>query len=709
MKLIITEKPSVARTIAEVIGATHKKNGYLEGNGYLISWCIGHLVELVEADAYKDEWKKWSYETLPIIPEKWQHSIKPNTQKQYKILEELLHKEDVSEVICATDAGREGELIFRLVYLQAGCKKPIKRLWISSMEEAAISGGLKNLKPGSEYENLYQSALCRSKADWLVGINGTRLFTVLYGGKTLKVGRVQTPTLAMLVEREEKIRSFVKEQYFITHLLCEGLDAVTDRIDEKKSAERIAGACQNGQALVVSLVKEEKNVNPPKLYDLTTLQRDANRLLGYTAKQTLEYTQSLYEKKLLTYPRTDSQFLTEDMEHITGNIIHAIIDNIPFAKGILYTPNIGRVLNSKKVSDHHAIIPTIEITKIDLGIVPKTESAILYLVANRLLCATGDKHTYETIKAVIECGGEKFTVTGKTVIKNGWKDIEIQFKRTLKIKEDNNTTDNILDEKETELPNLSEGMVLEPVKTKITEHYTSPPKHFTEDTLLAAMEIAGSSEMNEDVERKGLGTPATRADIIEKLVRDGFVVREKKQMLPTEDGMKLISVLPEVVKSPQMTADWENDLTLVARGEKDSLLFMQGIKDMVKGLVDAHHIEKADNKRLFAKEKEVIGHCPKCGNSIYESKVNFYCDNKECNFALFKNNKYFASMGKEITKTVAKALINKGRVNMKGLYSTKKDRTFDAIIIMSIDGQYPQFSMEFETKGEDPKKTNKKA
>ncbi|MBQ9928542.1 MAG: DNA topoisomerase III, partial [Lachnospiraceae bacterium] len=514
MQLVIAEKPSVAQSIAHVIGANERKDGYMEGNGYLVSWCVGHLVELAQPDAYSDEWKKWTYESLPMIPDVWQHEVKKDTAAQYKVLKELMHEARVDSVVCATDAGREGELIFRLVYEQAGCNKPMKRLWISSMEESAIRDGFTNLKPGSDYDHLYESALCRQQADWLVGLNGTRLFTVLYGGKTLKVGRVQTPTLAMLVERESRIMNFKKEQYFMAHILCDGVDAVTERINSKNEAEKISGACQNRQALVTSVVKEEKTVAPPKLYDLTTLQRDANRLFGFTAKQTLEYTQSLYEKKLCTYPRTDSQFLSDDMEQTARNVIEAVFSAIMMDVGVMFNPDIKRVLNSKKVTDHHAIIPTMGITKTDLAALPETERKILSLIANRLVCATGEKHLYENVKAEISCGDYRFTTSGKAVLKEGWKYFEKSFKHSFMIKEEKET-------EEKKLPELSEGMTLENVQTKVSEHYTTPPKHYTEDSLLSAMERAGSEDMGDDVERKGLGTPATRADVIEKLVGDG--------------------------------------------------------------------------------------------------------------------------------------------------------------------------------------------
>lgn len=701
MQLVITEKPSVAKSIAQVLHATEAKNGYLQGDGYLVAWCVGHLVELASADSYREEWKKWSYEQLPIIPDVWQYKVKESTRKQYEVLKTLLHDPKVSEVVCATDAGREGELIFRLVYEQAGCTKPFKRLWISSMEERAIVDGFASLRDGREYDNLYLSALCRSEADWLVGINATRLFTVLYRHR-LTVGRVQTPTLAMMVEREQSISDFKKERYFMVHLLCGGLDAVTGRINEQDKAGEIMGACQKGQALVVSVKQEEKSVYPPKLYDLTTLQRDANRLFGFTAQQTLDYTQSLYEQKLVTYPRTDSQFLTDDMERNALEAAAVVQIVFPFMQNSLPVPDVGRVMDSRKVSDHHAIIPTVEIRKTDLGKVPGGERQILSLIAMRLLCATGEVHKIESVKAELECNGILFTASGKTILQNGWKTTEEQFLKEYKTGKKN-------EKEEVPLPGLAEGMTFHDVDTKISEHYTSPPKHFTEDTLLSAMEHAGSDEMGEEVERKGLGTPATRAAIIEKLVEKGFVERKNKQMLPTEDGVKLITVLPEVVKSPKLTAEWENDLTLISKGEKSSEVFMEGIEAMVSALVHTYHEVDESKQGMFSSDREVVGRCPKCGGNVYEGRTNFYCENRDCDFALFKNNRYFASMRKELSRPVVQALLMNGKAKVSGLYSKKKDSTFTAIIHMDVSGKYPQFSMTFDgEKGSKGKKANHK-
>ncbi|GFI30125.1 DNA topoisomerase 3 [Lachnospiraceae bacterium] len=675
MQLVIAEKPSVARSIAEVIGAAESKDGYMEGNGYLVSWCVGHLVELAQPESYGEQWKKWTYESLPVKPENWKYEVKVDTKAQYDVLYQLMHREDVSATICATDAGREGELIFRLVYEMAGCDKPIRRLWISSMEESAIREGFDNLQPGSDYDNLYRSALCRQEADWLVGINGTRLFTVLYGGKVLKVGRVQTPTLAMLVDRETKIKNFQKEKYYMAHILMDGIDAATGRIDDKNKADEIVGACQNGQALVTSVLKEEKTVAPPKLYDLTTLQRDANRLFGFTAKQTLEYTQSLYEKKLATYPRTDSQFLSDDMGQTAENVIEAVFISLMFEESVMFNPDIKRVLNSKKVTDHHAIIPTMEIAKADLAALPETERKILSLIANRLLCATGEKHLYETVKAEFSCGGHTFSASGKSITHNGWKVFEDIFKRSFKIagnKEEEN--------EEKKLPELSEGQTFEGVQTKISEHFTTPPKHFTEDSLLSAMERAGAEDMGDDVERKGLGTPATRADIIEKLVKDGFVKREKKQMIPTEDGLKLITVLPDVVKSPKLTADWENALTLVSKGELAMEDFMADIENMVSELIHTYHEVSDEQKKMFAQEQEALGTCPNCGGQVVKGKFGAYCKNK-CGMNVSR------VMGAALTDAQVKDMLAGKKILLKGLKS-KAGKPYDAYIIPSGTEEY---------------------
>ena len=699
MQLVIAEKPSVAQSIAGVLGATERKDGYMEGNDYIVSWCVGHLIELAQPESYDEALQKWTYESLPIIPDTWQHEVKSDTKAQYKVLYQLMHDNRVDSVVCATDAGREGELIFRLTYNMAGCDKPMQRLWISSMEESAIKEGFSNLRPGSEYDHLYESALCRQEADWLVGINGTRLFTVLYGGKALKVGRVQTPTLAMLVDREAKIMNFKKEAYYVAHILGNGLDAVSEHIRDKAEAEKIAGACVNGQALVTAVVKEEKWVAPPKLYDLTTLQRDANRLFGFTAKQTLEYTQSLYEKKLVTYPRTDSQYLSDDMEGTARNVIEAIFNSLLFEQNIMFNPDVKKALNSKKVTDHHAIIPTMEIVKQDLKAIPESEMKILSLCANRLLCATAEKHIYNSTKAELTCNGMVFKVSGKEIWKNGWKDFENLFKSSYQITDGKSDTNG-----EKKLPELTKGMTIAVNDTKVSEHFTQPPKHYTEDSLLSAMERAGSEDMDDDVERKGLGTPATRADIIEKLVKDGFVKREKKQMIPTEDGMKLITVLPDVVKSPKLTADWENELTQISKGEVSAGQFMAGIKAMVSDLVKTYHSVSDEQKNMFGagNTQEVFGTCPKCGGDVVKGKFGAYCKNK-CGINVSR------ALGVQLSDTQVKSLLAGKKILVKGLKGKKGN--YDAYLIpeniedfsytkdgKEIKGSQYKFKMEFPTR-----------
>ena len=562
----------------------------------------------------------------------------------------------------------------------------MERLWISSMEESAIREGFASLHPGSDYDNLYHSALCRQRADWLVGLNGTRLFTVLYGGKLLKVGRVQTSTLAMLADRERKIVNFRKEKYYMAHILMDGMDAATGRIDDKKKADEIAGACRNGQSVTTSVVKEEKTVMPPKLYDLTTLQRDANRLFGFTAKQTLEYTQSLYEKKLATYPRTDSQFLSDDMGQTAEGVIDAVFSCLMFEENKASRPDIKRILNSKKVTDHHAIIPTMEIAKADLASLPETERKILSLVANRLLCATGEKHLYETVKAEFSCNGHTFAVSGKSVTHNGWKSFEDAFKRSFKI------SGNQEEEKEEKkLPELSEGQAFDGVQTKVSEHFTSPPKHFTEDLLLSAMERAGVEDIGADAERKGLGTPATRADIIEKLVKDGFVKREKKQIIPTEDGMKLITVLPDVVKSPKLTADWENALTLVAKGELPMEDFMADIENMVSELIHTYHEVSDEQKKMFAQEQAALGVCPNCGGQVVKGKFGAYCV-KKCGMNVSR------VMGAALTDAQVKDMLAGKKILLKGLKS-KAGKPYDAYLIPEGVEDYSYIKAGKEIKG----------
>lgn len=673
MSLVITEKPSVAQSVARVVGADEKKEGYMEGNGYLVTWCIGHLVELAPPGAYSEEWKKWRYESLPMIPQEWKTEVKKGVDAQYRVVKSLMHKKCVGCIVNGCDAGREGELIFRLVYHQAGCSKPVKRLWISSLEESAIREGLAHLKPGSDYDNLYQSALCRQRADWLVGINATRLFTSMYGGKLLRVGRVQTPALAMLAEREEQIRNFQKEKYYVVHLISDGLEAASGRIDDKSQAEGLVEGCRGGQAFITSVVKEKKTAMPPKLYDLTTLQREANRFFGFTAKQTLEYAQSLYEKKLATYPRTDSQFLSDDMEQTARCVAKAIFQSILSGENVIFQPDVKRVMDSRKVTDHHAIIPTAEIAKTDLELLPGTERKILSLIACRLLCATGEKHLYETVRAELSCNGYTFVVSGKSAMQTGWKYFENLLKHSFQIPGNQGKGD-----EEKKLPEWIKGQVFDGVQTEVSEHFTTSPKHYTEDSLLSALERAGAEDVEAEAGRKGLGTPATRADIIEKLVKDGFVRREKRQMIPTERGMKLIAVLPDVVKSPKLTADWENALTLVARGELLMEDFMADIENMVSELIQANYGASDRRKKMFAKEG--LGNCPNCGCVVVKGKYGAYCV-EQCGMNVSR------VLGVALTDMQIRDLLAGKKILLKGLKS-RAEKAYDAYIIPKGTEEY---------------------
>ena len=689
-QLVIAEKPSVARSIAAVIGATDRQEGYLQGNGYLVSWCIGHLVSFADAALYDERFKKWRYEDLPIIPESWRLTVPPDKRERFDTLRTLLRSEEVSEVINACDAGREGELIFRTVYHLAGCTKPMKRLWISSMEDSAIREGFAHLKPGRDYDPLHQSALCRAKADWLIGINATRLFSVLYH-KTLTVGRVQTPTLKMLVEREAKITGFQKEKYHIVRIAGGGVEAASDRFPDPAGAESVKTACGGTQAVCTSVVREKKTEQPPKLYDLTTLQREANRLFGFTAKQTLDYAQTLYEKRLLTYPRTDSRFLTDDMEQTAAGIVADLVPMLAFMEGAAFSPEIRRVLNSAKVSDHHAIIPTAEFVKQGFSGLADSERKLLSLVCCKLLCAVAPAHEYEAVTAVFTCAGRELTAKGKTVLAAGWKDIDRRFRASLKTDADEDG------EAAPELPAITEGQTFEDMAASVTEHFTSPPKPYTEDTLLSAMERAGAEDMPDDAERKGLGTPATRAAILEKLVQTGFIQRKGKQLLPTQDGINLAAVLPEALTSPALTAEWESRLSEIAKGEADPDEFMAGIEAQARDLVKTYSCVSEDKQKLFQTERVAIGTCPRCGEAVYEGKKNYYCGNRACQFVMWKNDRFFEERKKAFTPKIAAALLKHGKVKIKGLFSPKTGKTYDGTVLLAdTGGKYVNFRMEWK-------------
>ena len=694
MQLIIAEKPSVGAAIAAALGVTGRKSGYIEGGGFIVSWCIGHLVGLAEAGSYDERFKKWRYDDLPILPDEWNYALSPGKKEQFAVLKSLMERPDISEVVNACDAGREGELIFRLVYETAGCTKHISRLWISSMEDTSIREGFQNLKPGAEYETLYQSALCRSKADWLIGINATRLFSVLYH-KTLNVGRVQTPTLSMLVNRDSKISGFTKEKYHLVRLKLDGIEAASEKVPAISEAEQMKTACQNRQAVCVSLDKEKKTVKPPKLFDLTTLQREANRTYGFTAKQTLDYAQSLYEHKLITYPRTDSRYLTSDMAGTAADVLKLAAELPPFAGTPAFSPDVAALLSDKDVSDHHAIIPTMEAGRADLAALPVGERSLFLLICCKLLCAAASSHVYEAVTAVFECGGYSFTAKGRTFVTEGWKAFERLFRASLKEKPEDDSED------ESDLPELVQGKIYEHAAASVTEHYTAPPKPYTEDTLLSAMEHAGKDDMPEDAERKGLGTPATRAAIIEKLVSSGFIERKGKSLVPTRDGINLITVLPEVLTSPLLTADWEQRLSEIAKGAADPSAFMENIQNMAAELVAAYSHISEDGQKLFAPQKEPVGACPRCGEQVYEGKKNFYCGNRGCGFVLWKNDRFWLSRKKELTKKMAADLLKKGRTKVKGMYSEKKDTTYDATVILDdTGGKYINFKLEFEKRKE---------
>ena len=671
---------------AKVLGVHGRQDGYLEGSGYLISWCVGHLVELAPPSAYGEQYVKWNIADLPILPQRWQYLVSASTKKQFGILKKLMHRADVESIICATDAGREGELIFRLVYEQAGCKKPVSRLWLSSMEDNAIREGFANLKPSTEYDALYQAALCRERADWMVGINCSRLFSCLYG-RPLAVGRVMTPTLAMTVEREAAIAAFVPEKFYTVALeLTSGFVALSRRISEKADAEKLLAECRKEMVSTIQkITRKEKAENPPPLYDLTTLQRDANRLLGFTAQQTLNYAQSLYEKKLITYPRTDSRFLTEDMAASLPGLMSAAAG--AFDVHEVVPVHAEQAINNSKVSDHHALLPTASVAQADFSALPAGELSILRLITVRLLCAVGEPHRYAETTLTTICAGKEFSAKGKVVLDEGWKGIERKM------------LDDLLDKKKepAALPDVQEQSECGIAGAELKEGQTSPPKHFTEDTLLHSMETASADSMPEDAERQGIGTPATRAAIIEKLVAKGFLERKgdkkTKVLLPTDKGKALITVMPEEVQSADMTADWETKLLRVERGEMEPKTFMTEINDMISSLVNTTEAVKGASALM---KNKVIGICPNCGKSVVEREKGYFCENRECRFVLWKDNAFFKRLGKRMDAHVADKLLRDGRVRLKDCRSAK-GKTYNATVLLTTeaDGR-SKFSLEFE-------------
>ena len=692
MRLVIAEKPSVAQSLSAVIGANARKDGYLEGNGWRVSWCVGHLAGLADADSYDPKYAKWRYDDLPILPSDWKMSVGRDKKKQFDILKKLLCAPDVTEVVNACDAGREGELIFRNVYELAGCKKPMKRLWISSMEDSAIREGFENLRPGADYDGLHQAALCRAKADWLVGINATRLFSVLYR-RTLNIGRVMSPTLALIVQREAEIEAFQPEPFYTVALELPGFTAVGARMKDKTAAKELQTACRGGSAVVKQAQRKEKSEKPPALYDLTTLQRDANRLLGFTAQQTLDYLQNLYEKKLCTYPRTDSRYLTSDMAEGLPVLVNLTANAMPFRKGIGITCNPEAVINDKKVTDHHAVIPTRNLRDADLSALPVGEKAVLELVAARLLCAVAEPHLYEETAATLVCAGQEFAAKGKTIQRPGWRRLDAAYHAGLK-----NAPEPEERPEEKTLPELSEGQSLSVSNASVKEGKTSPPKHFTEDTLLSAMENAGKEDMPDTAERKGLGTPATRAGILEKLASTGFLERKKSkktvQLMPSRDARSLITVLPEQLQSPLLTAEWEYRLGEIERGELSPEEFLSGIYAMLRELAATYQVVKG-TEYLFSPPREAVGRCPRCGGDVTESQKGFFCQSETCRFAIWKDSKWWSAKKKQPTKAIVAALLKDGRARLTGCYSEKTGKTYDADVLLEDTGEYVNFKLDF--------------
>ena len=674
---------------AKVLGATSRQDGYLEGNGYLVSWCVGHLVELAPPNIYDAKYVKWSIADLPILPQKWQYLVSASTKKQFGILQKLMHRPDVDSIMNSCDSGREGELIFRLVYQQAGCKKPFSRLWLSSMEESAIREGFAHLKPSTEYDALYNAALCRERADWMVGINASRLFSCLYG-QPLAVGRVMTPVLAMTVVREAAIAAFVPEKFYTVALtLADGGTASSKRFAQKADAELLLSKCRKEERVTVQkMERKEKSESPPPLYDLTTLQRDANRLLGYSAQQTLDYVQSLYEKKLTTYPRTDSCYITDDDEEMLEELTEALEvflditpENVDEA-----VPRTRRTVNREKVTDHHAILPTRSMLQADLEALPKGEQNVLKLIIARTLMAVSKPFRYLETLLTTECAGEEFTAKGKEVLEEGWKAVE------RKVLAD------ILNRKQelTALPNAAEnecGIL----NAELKEGQTSPPKSYTEDTLLSAMQAAGADSMPEGVEHQGIGTPATRAATIEKLVQKGFLERKgtkkTKVLLPTDKGKALITVMPEEIQSPEMTADWETKLLQIERGEMETSEFMTEINTMITELVKNTEMKKGVNALM---KNKIIGVCPNCGANVVEREKGWFCESNPCRFVLWKDNAFFKRLGKRLDGRMADKLLRDGRVRLKDCKSAK-GKTYNATVLLGTepDGR-SKFSLEFE-------------
>ena len=687
--LVIAEKPSVAQSYAKNLSAYKKQDGYMEGENCLVSWCLGHLAEYARPEEYDERYAKWQFDDLPIIPETWKLQVSADKKKQFSVLKDLMNREDIEYLVNGCDAGREGELIFQRVYDLSGCRKPVRRLWISSMEDEAIRNGFHEMKDAGFYSNLCMAAVCRAQADWLIGMNATRAYTTKYY-KKLVVGRVQTPTLAMLTERQDRIEHFQKETFYRVELTDGKLVAVSENITNKADAELLAALCDGSEAIITELKREQKKVSPPKLYDLTSLQREANRYFGFTAKKTLDLLQELYEEKLVTYPRTDSRFVTEDMIGTVEELAGKMPLMLPFVEYGQLGHNIKRVVNNEKVSDHHAILPTKEAVEKGIMDLPVDKKNLMILIGQQVLQAVGEDYLYEQTDVTVNCQKNEFTARGKTAVQMGFKDVEKAF-RSHCVKTEKEDSDRQL-----EIPyGYQKGMQLFNVKAETSIHYTSPPKSFNEDTLLAAMETAGNKEFDEKTEKKGLGTPATRASTIEKLVASGYAQRKGKQIIPTAEGRELIRVMPENLKSAGLTAEWENRLLLMERGELNGEQFMDDIVTMLEEILNGCRKIPEEERNRFQTAKELIGKCPVCGSDIFEGKRNFYCSNRQCDFALWKDNRFLEGMEKKLDKKMAKELLDKACTHVKGLYSKKKDSRFDADLLMTLENGKPKFHLEF--------------
>lgn len=691
--LVIAEKPSVAQSYAKNLSAYKREDGYLEGESCIVSWCLGHLAEYAQPEEYDPKYEKWQFDDLPILPEAWKLKVSKDKKKQFEVIKGLMNRSDVEYLVNGCDAGREGELIFQRVYVLAGCRKPVKRLWISSMEDAAIQKGFQTMKSEEEYKNLCMAAVCRAQADWLIGMNGTRAYTTRYF-KRLVVGRVQTPTLAMLAERQERIEHFPKEAFYKVALTDGKLTVVSENIANEEAADLLAALCNGSTARVIQMNKERKKSFPPKLYDLTSLQREANRYFGYTAKRTLDMLQELYEEKLVTYPRTDSQFVTEDMKDSVEELVGKMPVLLPFVDYGQLGHGIKRVINNEKVSDHHAILPTKEAVEKGIADLPADKKNLMMLICQQLVQATGEEYLYEQTDITVKCQEHDFKARGKIPVQMGFKEVEKAFKQLCVKAEPVEEK-----EKETSIPaGYEEGMRLFPVKAEKTTHYTSPPKPFNEDTLLAAMETAGNKEFDSETEKKGLGTPATRASIIEKLVSSGYAQRKGKQILPSTEGKELVKVMPEYLKSAVMTAEWENRLLMMEKGQITDTQFMGEITSLVRKILEVCREIPEEERRRFQTAREVIGKCPVCGCDVFEGKQNFYCSNRQCDFALWKENRFLGSMAKNLDKKMARELLDKACTHVKGLYSKKKDMKFDADLLLTLEDGKPRFHLEFPKK-----------